>query len=87
MEHDSNLIVNCQEEAYGNYGDEKNLIEFRKEMIQRIKFVSFHKEEDAWMSFVKRCFIQKKQLDYISWFMGEISAQNRRDQRDAMHCS
>ena len=45
VEHDSNLIVNCQEEAYGNYGDEKNLIEFRKEMIQRIKFVSFHKEE------------------------------------------
>ena len=42
VEHDSNLIVNCQEEAYGNYGDEKNLIEFRKEMIQRIKFVSFH---------------------------------------------
>ena len=71
VEHDSNLIVNCQEEAYGNYGDEKNLIEFRKEMIQRIKFVSFHKEEDAWMSFVKRCFIQKKPLIiyHDSWKM------------------
>ena len=49
-----NLIVNC-EEAYSNYGDEKNLIEFRKEMLQSWLYILYSSRDRPLLTAVFSC--------------------------------